>query len=115
MLQISQGLLFATTVLITLALVSYLVAVITARANKRPVVRETVKVGAGAGPVDEAVTDASMAPPAKPARGITWYGAKFAQGALVVLTASLAARAMATGHAPFYEITTSSRSRSRGA
>lgn len=102
MLQISQGLLFATTVLITLALISYLVAVITARAGKQTVVREKVAVGSDVGVLDSHVADGPASPaPAKPARGITWYGAKFAQVALVVLTASLIARAISTGHAPF--------------
>ncbi|MGI5952468.1 MAG: cytochrome c biogenesis protein CcsA, partial [Brooklawnia sp.] len=101
MLEVSQALLVATTVLILLALVAYVVAVFTARAARAST--QTVKVGAAgssAGQADEpATTEPAKAKPAP--RGVAWYGSKLAQLALILLSGSLIARTLATGHAPF--------------
>lgn len=107
MLEASQALLWATTVLILLALVMYVIAVFTARTAKTSA-RQAVKVGA-AGAADTVTDDFSAdsgaaAPAAKnqPApRGIAWYGSKLAVLALILLSASLILRTFATGHAPF--------------
>ncbi|WP_341729554.1 cytochrome c biogenesis protein CcsA [Brooklawnia sp.] len=112
MLEISQALLVATTVLVVFAVVAYVVALLAARAVKPKSVPATVKVGAGAAagsaeprrPV-AAAGDQITARPGRTSssggRGVAWYGGKFTQGALILLTGSLLARFLATGHAPF--------------
>ena len=110
MLEISQALLVATTALITLALGAYVVAVFAAGLQKKTVARQTVLVG-GAGQHDQDVAPGA-ATPAKSApatgRGLTWFGSKFVQLALLSLTGS------PPGIRPS-PTTTSSPSRSRGA
>ena len=112
MLEISQALLLATTVLVIIALVAYVFALVAARVAKpQPAsAKMTVAVGgssaAGAAEVTRASSgDSSAAAQTSnhraPARGIAWYGSKFTQGALILLTGSLLARFFATGHAPF--------------
>lgn len=106
MLQISQALLVATTVLITLALASYLIAVFSARLGHTEAARERVlvaKAGQDAEPGARVSSQQAPAvrPPARQGRGLAWFGSKFTQLALVLLTASLVARFFATGHAPF--------------
>ncbi|NLH71182.1 MAG: hypothetical protein GX454_13575, partial [Brooklawnia sp.] len=85
MLEISQALLVATTVLITLALGTYVVAVFAARLQQKTAKRQTVLVG-GAGQHDQDAapreTD-SKAAAVTTGRGLTWYGSKFAQLALL--------------------------------
>lgn len=100
MLQLAQALLIGATVLILLAFVAYAVAAFTARAHKPAAVRDSVLVGAGG---RTSVQDAPRAAsaPAKTGRGVVWFGTKFTQLALLVLTGSLIARAVSTGHAPF--------------
>ena len=103
MLEISQALLVATTALITLALGAYVVAVFAAGLQKKTVARQTVLVG-GAGQHDQDVAPGA-ATPAKSApatgRGLTWFGSKFVQLALLSLTGSMIVRMFATGHPPF--------------
>lgn len=103
MLEISQALLVATTVLITLALGTYVVAVFAARLQQKTAKRQTVLVG-GAGQHDQDAapreTD-SKAAAVTTGRGLTWYGSKFAQLALLTLTGSMIVRMFATGHPPF--------------
>lgn len=103
MLEMSQALLVATTVLITLSLGAYLVAAFSARLAKPAKARQKVLVGAApadATSADEPVVSVA-APAAPPARGLAWYGNKFTAIALLALTGSLVARAISTGHAPF--------------
>lgn len=106
MLNVSQALLLATTVLITFALVAYVVAVLTARAGKR----QTAAVKASLSPANTEQAEGAKSgaapstptrPATKPGRGVTWYGTKFTQGAFLLLTGSLITRFFATGHAPF--------------
>ncbi len=112
MLEISQALLVATTVLVVFAVVAYVVALLAARAVKPKSVPATVKVAAGAAagsaeprrPVAAAGDQITARPgrtPSSGGRGVAWYGGKFTQGALILLTGSLLARFLATGHAPF--------------
>lgn len=122
MLEISQALLIATTVLVIFALVAYVVALLGARAGKTQSARATVAVGAaGLAQSDAGGSAAQDKSAAKVAaatvqgtkdrmgrgkagsvpRGVAWYASKFVQGALITLTGSLLARFFATGHAPF--------------
>lgn len=131
MLEISQALLVATTVLVIFALVAYVMALVGARAAKAPTGRPKAKVAVGAAGASDLVTSsdggtvagqgtdrgasgaASAAgtrgtstttqtrPGAPNRRGVAWYGGKFVQLALILLTGSLVTRVFATGHAPF--------------
>ena len=105
MLEISQGLLWAATALITFAFVAYVLAVVTARTAKKAAVRQQVLVGdAGQSLTDSHDADAGSAAPAASAlkgRSITWYGSVFTIVALVLLSGSMIARMFSTGHAPF--------------
>lgn len=101
MLEISQALLVATTVLITFSLVAYVVAVLSARAARPATARQRVLVGEAGQDADGAQSAPTARPATAQGRGITWYASKFAQLALLLLTASLVVRFFATGHAPF--------------
>ena len=104
MLEISQALLVATTALITLALGAYVVAVFAAGLQKKTVARQTVLVG-GAGQHDQDAAPGTATPakaaPVAAGRGLTWFGSKFVQLALLSLTGSMIVRMFATGHPPF--------------
>lgn len=120
MLEISQALLVATTIVVTLALATYLVAVFTARAAPRPVAprqRVHASMSERTGPPTAPAAASGAAPggtasgsgtasglpaaPLRAQRGITWYASTFSRLALLLLTGSLVARFFATGHAPF--------------
>lgn len=108
MLELSQFFLVVTTILVTLGLAAYLVAIISARVAQRQPATAKQKVlvesSGGASQPSGAAAPDGYARPAAPARrklGIVWFGSKLVQLALAFLTASLLTRAMATGHAPF--------------
>ena len=127
MLDLSQYLLVATTILVALALAADIAVVaLRRRGGPAPAVRTTAAVGVGAGggassgggsahsdaaraahgvlTGDDAPPPGYGALPATPAatpRGVAWFGTWLGRSALVALTGSLAARAVATGHGPF--------------
>ena len=115
MLDLSQYLLVAATILVALSLAADVAVVALRRATvTAPTAR--AKVGAGAPARDDALISDDVlirddAPQAgyatAPTRsaaashGVAWYGSALSRCALVALTLSLAARAFATGHGPF--------------
>ncbi len=104
MLELSQALLVATTALITLALGAYLVAVFAARLQRKTAARQSVLVAASGQQDDPGATGPSRPtePDAAPTRrGLIWFGSKFVQLALILLSGSMLVRVFATGHPPF--------------
>ena len=104
MLRLSQGLLWATTALIIVAFIVYLMAVITAHATDRSAARARVLADSpGTGTDGGSQTGRASAKPATPgaAVGPVWVGAQLTQMALLLLTAALILRTIVTGHAPF--------------
>lgn len=99
MIATAQLLLVATTVLTLLGLVCYAVAVWFAR-QPAPAAKAKVSVAAsGEGTVEE---DEKPRPVAQgSSRGVVWYGSMVTRTAFVLLSASMLARMVGTGHAPF--------------
>ena len=99
MLESSQALLIATTVLILFAFVGYVSAAVFARRESKERTRAMAGAGAlAAGWVEEPERDE----PAAPKQGKLLSGSSLlVKFALVALTASLIMRALSTGHAPF--------------
>lgn len=98
MLETSQLLLIATTVLIGGSFVAYVSAFILSKRAVRVGAVEPVSVGAGA-PSRPAAPRVAVG--AKKSHGVVWLASTLAKVALATLTASMIARAMSTGHAPF--------------
>ena len=118
MLDLSQYLLVATTILVALALVADIAVVALRRsAAPAPAARARVTAGApsrGVGVADDVLTgddapppgygalpSGSVPPPARAPHTVGWFGTWLGRCALLALTGSLAARALATGHGPF--------------
>ncbi|WP_342372764.1 c-type cytochrome biogenesis protein CcsB [Propioniciclava soli] len=103
MLELSRICLAAATVLLTLALVSNVVIVLTRNtAARKAAAKEAALVGAsGAGGAEPERLAASPAVVESPSRGLGWYTDRTIEISLVLLTVGLAARTFATGHAPF--------------
>ncbi len=102
MIEYSQGLLLITTGLVVISTIAYLGAVFAARMSKTAATR--VSVGAGAVVVGDGdgvtVTGGLKRAPVRRFT-VAWWAAKSTQIALVLLTGSLIARTIATGHPPF--------------
>lgn len=104
MLQASQLLLLASTVLTLVALICYLTGVLVARqaAPKRSPHMATV---GGTAEVDEDKVDVGEDPvsdtPATPTRGVIWFASTLMRTVAIMLSLSLLLRGIATGHAPF--------------
>lgn len=94
MLELAQALLWATTALIAFGFVAYVLAAFTVRN-----VRNARVVASSGAVIAEESGEISQATPRS--RGVVWFGGKFVQAAFLVLTASMVARVLATGHAPF--------------
>ncbi len=107
MLELSQLFLVVSTILVTLGLAAYLVAVISARGAQRQPAEAKQQVLVESSGAPSAVSDGvpaegrRAAAPARQKLGVVWFGSKLVQLALVFLTTSLVTRTMATGHAPF--------------
>lgn len=107
MLDFSQYCLAAATILVALAALIYVAAVALRPGGGRAAAKLPVAaaVGAASSAVDESSAagraHSSATAAAKPQRGLAWYGSRLVQLALVALTGTLVARAIATGHAPF--------------
>lgn len=100
MLEISRLCVLATTILVALALVTYVVVLFTASSRRVTTVRSGVLVGSGRLEEEsEAVAPDRAA--AGPARGVAWYGMWLVRLAALVLTVGLVTRTTHTGHAPF--------------
>lgn len=99
MLEFSQYSLVATTILVSLALISYLVT-LTARRTVRAPAMAYAGGGSGGSNVPGDTVGSRTAAGVKP-YGLAWYGSRFVQLSLLFLTASLVARTAATGHGPF--------------
>ncbi|MDX5319006.1 MAG: c-type cytochrome biogenesis protein CcsB [Actinomycetes bacterium] len=102
MFELSQYALVVAAILIALALVGY--AAVVASAGRRR--RTPALVRAGAARTEGGHTDGDDAAPAAapsgaPARGAGWYASRMVWLAVVLLTAALVLRTLATGHAPF--------------
>ncbi|EPH03458.1 cytochrome c-type biogenesis protein CcsB [Propionibacterium sp. oral taxon 192 str. F0372] len=105
LLEFSQALLLVTTALVTLATIAYLGAVFAARMSRNSVVATaesagTVVVSTGVGDQTVTVTGGIRHTPVRRFT-ITWWATKSTQLALVLLTVSMIARMITTGHAPF--------------
>lgn len=96
MADIAQFCLWAATLLVALSAVALVGALVVRTPAGAPSPKPAL-VGAGA-PI---LPDAPAAASAPRVRGLLWYGQRLAQIGLVFLTASLIARAVATGHGPF--------------
>lgn len=107
MLDFAQYCLAAATILVALGALTYVAAVALRRGGDRTAV--TVAVPAVVGGSSMRGDETSAAGPArgsaaaagKTERGLSWYGSRLVQLALVALTGTLVARSIATGHAPF--------------
>ena len=98
MLEYSQALLLITTVLVVLSTCAYLGAVFAAR-----MARTTVSPGGDAVVVGDGEVSVTGGLRRSPLRrfSVTWWATRSTQLAQVLLTGSLIARMIATGHAPF--------------
>jgi ABC-type transport system involved in cytochrome c biogenesis permease subunit len=94
MLKLSQYSLVAGVMLVSLALVCYVLVLTLGRAVRK----SPVLVNAGGVP---AGTSGSAEAPAAPPRGLALYGTYLTRLALAFLTACLVFRAIDTGHGPF--------------
>ena len=106
-LETSQFLLLAATIMVALSLVAHVGALARRRgaAPRAQTAPERQRVAVG-GPEEPVAMDAdagrgAFVAPSAPERGLVWYGVRCAQVALVLLTGALVARALATGHGPF--------------
>lgn len=97
MLEYSQALLLITTGLVVLSTVAYLGAVFAARMTRTPVTPRGDAVVVGEQAVT--VTGGSRRAPVR-RFSVTWWATRSTQLALLLLTGSLVARAIATGHPP---------------
>ncbi len=97
MLELSKYALVAATILMVLALASYIVVV----ATKRRPARQPAAALTGARGADADVTDDSGEPRPSTTHGVAWYSSKLVQVAAVLLTLALVFRTIASGHAPF--------------
>nr|WP_237564184.1 cytochrome c biogenesis protein CcsA [Actinomyces sp. 432] len=106
MLEYSQALLLITTALVVISTIAYLGAFFSARMSRAAVAAPaggagvSVVVDTGDGERTVEVTGGVQRAPIKRFT-ITWWAAKSTQLGLLLLTGSLIARAIATGHAPF--------------
>ncbi|WP_103063579.1 c-type cytochrome biogenesis protein CcsB [Actinomyces qiguomingii] len=106
MLEYSQALLLITTALVVVSTIAYLGAFFAARMSRAAVTAPTEGTGAsivvdtGAGERTVEVTGGVQRAPIKRFT-ITWWAAKSTQLGLLLLTGSLIARTIATGHPPF--------------
>ncbi len=99
MLNLSQYLLVASTIMLGLALVAYVVGV-TLRRPARTQTKEHAYAGRPPAEVPPGSAGETGEHP-HPPHGVIWYGSRLCQLGLVLLTGSLIARALATGHGPF--------------
>lgn len=99
MIELARYLLFASGLLLTLALVVDVVVVATRRHGVANTTVSRVPVGVGAGPGHPETVPAT--PAAHPSHGMSWFGTRLVQLSLVFLTIALALRTWEVGHAPF--------------
>lgn len=97
MLELSKYALVAATILMVLALASYIVVV----ATKRRPARQPAAALTGARGADADVTEDSGETRPSTTHGVAWYASKLVQVAAVLLTLALVFRTIASGHAPF--------------
>lgn len=101
MLELSQYSLVATILLVSLALVCYLVVLTTRRAARQPAMAHA-EGGTDAADVSESTqVNRPQAAAATNTSGLAWYGSRVVQLSLLFLTASLVTRTVETGHGPF--------------
>ncbi len=100
MLQTAQLLLVATTVITLVAFACYVVAFWFAH-QTRTRARAEQEALVGAGGATTTAQPAAEPPRGGSSRGVVWLGSTLMRVGLLLLTASLVARALATGHAPF--------------
>ncbi|GAB2961466.1 c-type cytochrome biogenesis protein CcsB [Micromonospora polyrhachis] len=98
MLEFSQYCLIASSILVALAMVSYVVVLAMRRTVRQPALAHAGARGSGSTETPEGVRGVGAT--AKPT-GLVWYGSRLTVLALLFLTAALVARTVATGHGPF--------------
>jgi ABC-type transport system involved in cytochrome c biogenesis permease subunit len=97
MLKLSQYSLVASVMLVSLALVCYILVL----ALGRTVRRAPVLVHAGGGDPRSAPASGATQSPVAPSHGLALYGTNLTRLSLLFLTGSLVFRAIETGHGPF--------------
>jgi cytochrome c-type biogenesis protein CcsB len=99
MLEFSQYCLIASSILVALAMVSYVVVLAMRRTVRKPALAHA-GAGGGSGATETPEGTRGVGADTKPT-GLVWYGSRLTALALLFVTAALVARTVATGHGPF--------------
>jgi cytochrome c-type biogenesis protein CcsB len=101
MLKLSEYSLLASVMLVSLALVCYILVLALGRTVRRTTTPQLAYAGGGLAPTSGSGSGSAEQSPIAAPRGLAMYGTYLTRLALVFLTACLAFRAVETGHGPF--------------